>query len=160
VILALCAATLAVAAHAAGGSGVPHDLPMFLLTVLIAGAGVALAAGHATVPRTVAALGASQVLMHVMFALTDITHIHGSLNATVVIAQTSAVLLVSVLLVNAETAINLLSDLWRAIVPITITTPVPPERPLWIVPARERVGTPRLLLLGHASSRRGPPVCS
>lgn len=137
----------------------PHDLPMFMLTVLIAGAGVALAAGHTTVPRTVAALGASQVLMHVMFALTDITHIHGGLNATVIVAQMSAVLLVSVLLVNAETAISLLSDLWRAIVPITVTAPLLLERPLWIVPARERVDTPRLLL-GHASSRRGPPICS
>lgn len=159
-IMALSAGALASAAHAAGGSGVPHNVPMFVLTVLVAGAGVGLTAGQTTVARTVAALGTSQLLMHAMFVQSDLTHVHGSISAPVIIAQAGAVLLVSALLVNAETAVRVLDELWRAILPITVVGRAPLERPLWIVPAAERADTPRLLLLGHASARRGPPACS
>ncbi|MBP2328376.1 hypothetical protein JOF56_008761 [Kibdelosporangium banguiense] len=82
--------------------------------------GVILALSAATLATAVAALSSAQVLMHLMFTLTDLTHLHGSLTAAAVVAQASAVLLASVLLVHA----------------------------------------PRVVLFGHASARRGPPVCS
>jgi hypothetical protein len=68
VALAGCSAALAVAAHAAAGGSVPSPGLTLVLTVLLAGAGTALADRRRGFPAILAAVGASQLGMHVLLA--------------------------------------------------------------------------------------------
>ncbi|SHE65293.1 hypothetical protein SAMN05444320_101681 [Streptoalloteichus hindustanus] len=162
--LALSSATLAVAAHAAAGGSVPDTGLAAVLTVLMAGAGTAMADRRRSAPAILAALGGSQVLLHVLLqALAG----HGAHHAPpgfdpsrMVATHVVATLLTAALLVGAERAVFAVAAALAMLLPRRLAPP-PAWAPLRL--ASVPIGTvplPLDVLLRRVHTRRGPPARS
>ncbi|MCP2260564.1 hypothetical protein LX15_004282 [Streptoalloteichus tenebrarius] len=163
VALAVSSATLAVAAHAAAGGSVPDTGLAAVLTVLLAGAGTALADRRRGPVAILAALGGSQFLLHVLLqALAG--HGHGPHHALpgfdpglMTAAHVGAALLTAGLLLGAERSVFAVATALAMLLPRRLS-PLPawaPLRPV-TVPA-EPVSPPFSVLLRRVVARRGPP---
>jgi hypothetical protein len=163
--LAVCCAALGVAGHAAAGGAVPAIGPTVLLTVLLAGAGIALADRQRGPLGIIATVGGTQVALHVL--LDALTHDHGGAPATgddplaMVGLHAVAALVTGLALAGAERAVfgvvGALSWLLRRLVPVCTAVPggePPPSRPSTAAPGQVVVR----LLLRRVHRRRGPPV--
>jgi len=159
-VLAVTSALLAGTAHVAAGAPAPGGTLTVLLTVGVAAAGTALADRRRGPVALLAAVGTTQVLMHLL--------LHGNHShaapvppATMVTAHAVAVVVTALLLARAEAAVFAVAAAWRRIVAaVPLRLPLPPRRRAGqpVVPAE--VPTPLRLLLATLLRRRGPPVRS
>jgi hypothetical protein len=167
--LAACCAALGAAGHAIAGGQLPEPGPTLLLTVLLAGVGIALADRQRGLPSIVATVGATQVGLHVLLdALAhgqSGSHLPPSVPAPVDPVAMSAVhvvatLLTALLLAGAERSVfalaGVLGWLLRGVPvrPLTILASGPPRA----VPPAEPAHRELSLLLRSVHGRRGPPV--
>ena len=165
--LALCCATLGVAAHAAAGGELPAFGPTALLTVVLAGAGVALADRRRGLPAILAIVGGAQVGLHVL--LDSLAHHAPAESLTVSPASgpvvmtglhAAAALVMALLLAGAERSAFVLGavlDWLLGAVPVRPFTP-----PAWAAAVAKPVAVVSSgelrLLLRRVHGRRGPPV--
>lgn len=168
--LALCCATLGVAAHAAAGGDLPAFGPTALLTVVLAGAGVALADRRRGLPAILAIVGGAQVGLHVL--LDSLAHHSPAESLTMTSAapalgpvvmtglHAAAALVMALLLAGAERSAFVLGavlDWLLGAVPVRPFTP-----PAWAAAVAEPVAVVSSgelrLLLRRVHGRRGPPV--
>jgi hypothetical protein len=179
VALAGCSAALAVAAHAAAGGSVPSPGLTLVLTVLLAGAGTALADRRRGFPAILAAVGASQLGMHVLLAGLGPDHsaaghggaghgsaVHGGVvpaPVAMVALHVAATVLIAVLLARAENTAFALAAVLRWIAGV-VEIGCRPLMPLTPLVSRIR-GIPDSntlvvdILLRRIHARRGPPAC-
>lgn len=157
--LAACCATLGVAGHAVAGGDLPPAGPTALLTMVLAGAAVALADRRRGFWSILLVVGAAQVAMHVLLAaLAHDGHSTG-LGAAMITFHAVAALVTAVLLAGAEASVFALAAVLAWLLRLV------PPRPLPAVPAvapavRPRTGPPGTelrLLVRRAYGRRGPP---
>ncbi|WP_006242454.1 hypothetical protein [Mycolicibacterium tusciae] len=154
----LLTVALAVAAHGAGGGGLPNGAAMSLLAVLAATAGaLATAIPHASSPRCLLILLAvGQLLGHLVLSAVD--HHHAGSSAPPATAMLAAHLLAIVagatLIAVGERLWRALSRAVRAIVRIDCAVVA---RPMTVA---RRADHPlrSALLLAASVSHRGPPV--
>jgi hypothetical protein len=168
VTLAGCSAALTVAAHTAAGGSAPSTGLTVVLTVLLAGLGVALADRQRGFPAILAAVGTSQLGMHVLLSSPmyenghENGHGHGiTLTGGMVALHAAAAVLTAVLLAGAESAVfatvAVLGWALRAVAAVPRPLPVlgprlPSVPPAWM-PGCLAVET----LLRRVHARRGPP---
>lgn len=165
-VLACCSAVLAVAAHAVGGGGAPNTGLVIVLTLLIAGAGVALADRRRGALAVVAALGVSHTFEHL--ALTVLAHGHdgpagGRVDGLAMVgAHVLAVLLTALLLAGAESALFVAAAALGMLLPRKPLSvpPLPTIRPGVGRYTGEPAGTEQSVLHGRILRRRGPPALS
>ncbi len=162
--LAVTSTLLAVAAHVGGGGTAPDGALTVLLTLAVAAAGTTLADRRRGRVSLLAAVGATQLLLHLLLDGLG-GHVHGPQAAAVDVpwmtaAHAAAAVLTALLLAGAESALFAVAAAWRRIVPVL------PLRPV-LVPETYRaprfpVAVPVLVRELHARlpPRRGPPVRS
>jgi len=165
--LAVASALLAGTAHVAAGGSAPDGALATLLTLVVAAAGTALADRRRGAPALLAAVGTTQVLLHLLFEGLG-THPAGAAASQVhtpamTAAHALAAGITALLLAGAESAVFTVAAAWRRIVatvPQRVPSPLiparPPVRP--ITPAD--VPAPLRVLLATLLRRRGPPVRS
>jgi hypothetical protein len=162
VTLAGCSAALMVAAHAAAGGSAPSPGLTIVLTALLAAAGVALADRRRGFPSILAAVGGSQLGMHVL--LSTLGHGHGALAVSWRMAalHAAAAVLTAVLLAGGENAVFAVVSVFRWILDGTVVRPrrLPALGPLVF---SCRAATTRRsividVLLRRVHARRGPPA--
>lgn len=162
VALAGCSAALTVAAHSAAGGLGPSTGLTIVLTVLLAGAGVALADRRCGFPAILAAVGASQLGMHLL--LSTLGHPHGapSVSAPMAALHAVAAVLTAVLLAGGEDAVFAVAAVLRWLLG---GLPAGPHPLPALGAAPPRVGTEWIfrsifvdVLLRRVHARRGPPV--
>jgi hypothetical protein len=175
--LAVCSAALTVAAHATAGGGVdggggggeggavaamPSPGLTLVLTVLLAGLGIALADRRRGFPLILVAVGGSQLGMHLLLA--GLGHGHGGaapMSIAMVGLHAVAAVFTAVLLTGAEDAVFAVVGVLRWILSaVTVAArPVPTHRPVDsgipgpMVPGSLVVD----VLLRRVHGRRGPP---
>jgi hypothetical protein len=162
-LLASSGAALAVAAHGLAGGGWPDTGFTLLLTVLLAGAGTALADRRRGLPAILGALGAAQLGMHVLLSAAHPHHAGVAAGLPwpgMTASHAVAVLLTAVLLAKAEAAVFAVASALGALLPRRpLPAPVNTPRP-GVVVAPLRVDTELDVLFHRVCLRRGPPVCS
>lgn len=165
-LLAISSAAIAVGAHTLADGGLPDPAMTLLLTVMIGWLGAAAASKTGGPVKTVAVLGAAQLVLHVGLSTLATHEPHESasgvlggvtMTATHVIATLVTALLVSraeSMLQAAIAAMRLLLPLiWRA-VPVLDTVSVP------AVARSPKTGQLVSELFRRVLGRRGPPLCS
>lgn len=171
VTLAGCSAALTVAAHAAAGGSVPSPGLTLVLTVLLAGAGVALADRRRGFPAILAAVAASQLGMHVLLA--GLGHGHGGAAAglgpgggastpvAMVVLHAVAAVITAVLLAGAENAVFAVAAVLRWLLGAVAVgcRPLPPLGPqVCRIPGFRTFNSFIVdVLLRRVHARRGPP---
>lgn len=164
--LACCSAALTVAAHAAAAgpvAGLPSPGLTVVLTVLLAGAGVALADRRRGFPAILAAVGGSQLALHVLLA--GLGHGHGGSGGTsslaMLLPHAVAALLTAVLLTGAEDAVFAVAAVLRWLLSaVAAVVPPLPRLCCWplCVPVLSTSASSLLdVLLRRVHGRRGPP---
>lgn len=168
--LALCCATLSVAAHAAAGGELPAFGPTALLTVVLAGAGVALADRRWGLPAILAIVGGTQVGLHVL--LDSLAHHTPAGSLAIASAapalgpifmtglHAAAALVMALLLAGAERSAFVLGavlDWLLGAVPVRPFTP-PAWTPVVAEPGAAVPSGELRLLFRRVHGRRGPPV--
>lgn len=169
--MAGCTAALAVAAHAAAGGGLPSTGVTVVLTVLLAGAGVALADRRRGFAAILGLVAGSQLGMHVL--LDNLAHAHAPGTAAVAspgamfATHTAAALVIAVLLAGAEAAVFACTAVLRWLLSASgvlalSRPPNPHARPR---PAEPPAAPPARsfmldVLLRRVHARRGPPALS
>lgn len=162
-MLAACSAGLAVAAHAAGGGGLPDIGTTILLTVMLAGAGTA-AADRQRGPVTITVmLGVTQFALHVTLTWTSGLAHHltaTSPNPWVMLAgHALAVVGTGLVLARAEAALFVVAGALAALLP-TLPFLSPVSVVALVIPTCDAKADPtRTVLLRRLHARRGPPVC-
>jgi hypothetical protein len=164
--LAVCSATLAIAAHGMAGGEAPDTALAVLLTMIVAWGGTAVAdrgRGPLAMP---AALGMSQLAMHLVLNYSVASHV-GHCAApvdptTMLLAHVAATVLTGLLLARADDALRVVtSAIWllrdllksprfpvvRGATSVLLTSPTHGDHMLKVV-------------LRRVCARRGPPVRS
>lgn len=162
--LAVTAVLLAVVAHVGGGGSAPDGVLTVLLTLAVAAAGTVLADRQRGPVSLLAAVGATQLLLHLLLDGTA-AHAHDPQPVTVDLpamtaAHAVAAVVTALLLAGAESALFTVAAAWRRIVVVAPFRPVPPlgAHRTPVVPSDVPVLV-RVLLAG-LPHRRGPPVHS
>ncbi len=165
-VLAVTSATLAVAAHAVAGGGLPDAGVTALLTIGVAAVGVALADRRRSIGAIIAVLGAAQLATHVLLSFAemgmagDMGMVGHGYTLPMLGAHAVAVLLSAWLLVRADDALFLAASVLARLLPRLLSLPgVPeaPQHPRPAVPGQDRSTT---VLLRRSNARRGPPVAA
>jgi hypothetical protein len=157
-LLAGTSAALAVAAHGLAGGGLPDAGLTVLLTLGVAGAGIALADRRRGGPAILLALGASHLGMHLILSLAmQESPLLGGVR--MLAAHLIGVLAAGWLLTRAERALFLLVTAVLALVPGRPPTAPPPlvsagPTALGTAPVDRALA----VLLTRAAPRRGPPA--
>jgi hypothetical protein len=177
VTLAACSAALTVTAHATAGGSVPWASSpglTLVLTVLLAGAGVALAGRRRGFPTILAAVSGSQLAMHVL--LTGLGHGHDATGVTdaaapaapaapasvaMVVLHIVAAVLTAVLLAGAENAVFTIVGVlhWILSAAAVVVRPLPSHATLgsWAPGPTASGGSLMDVVLRRVHGRRGPP---
>lgn len=161
-LLAVTSGGLAVTAHALGGGHPPDTAVAVVLTLLLAGAGTALADRRRGAPAILTALGGSQLALHLLLGALS-THSHSASAPTVdpttmTAAHAVAALGTGILLTGAESAVFALAGALAMVLPKRLTPP-PAFAPLRAaVPSRESVRPVQDVLFRRVLTGRGPPV--
>jgi hypothetical protein len=164
-MLAVTAATLAVAAHVAAGGELPDTASTILLTMLIGWAGTTVAHRRVGKPTMVAALAGTQTALHGMLTVVHHLSLHRPEPETVALVtdgrlmlagHTLAVLLTGVVLAYADAAILAVLAAVHSALP-TRPPPLAARIPLAgvVLPTVEHTAT--AVLLTRICGRRGPP---
>jgi hypothetical protein len=164
-LLAVCSAALAVAAHGLAGGAVADSGFAVLLATLFAWGGMTLARRGGT-PGLVAVLGVTQLCQHVL--LTELASGHGMAPAvfdgwTMFGTHAAATVLTAVLLTRAGVALNTIGAALAWLVGrlhALVAGPVAPRPAVAGTPLPARPGPVLEVLLRHVCARRGPPVLS
>jgi hypothetical protein len=166
-VLAVTSGTLAVAAHAAAGGGLPDLGLTALLTVGLAAVGIALADRRRSLGAIVGVLGAAQLATHVLLSVTAmgtggamagmamVTHDY---TLPMLGAHAVAVLVSAWLLVRADDALFLIASVLARLLPRLLSPPAIPETPQQSRPALAGQDRATTVLLRRCHARRGPPV--
>lgn len=160
-LLAASSGTLAVAAHTVAGGRAPDTGLAVVLVLLLAGAGTALADRRRGAVAIIAALGGSQLALHLLLAALS-THTHAAGPTVDPVAMTSAHTLAALatggLLAGAESAVFALVSALALLLPSRLSPP-PADAPLRLALPTEPIDLPLLaVLFGRVLTRRGPPV--
>jgi hypothetical protein len=159
-------AAIALGAHTLADGGLPDPAMTTLLTVMIGWLGTASAAKTTGPVKTVAVLGAAQVVMHVGLTTLATHSAHSAASGvlsgvTMTATHTAATLVTALLVARAEsmlqavvTAMRLLLPLIRRAIPVLDTAPVRA-----IVRSPE-TGQLISVLFRRVLGRRGPPAYS
>jgi hypothetical protein len=165
VVLAGTSATLAVAAHAAAGGGLPNVGLTLLLTVGVAGVGIALGGRRSSMWAILGVLGAAELAMHMLLSLSMMQMAgmdapRSRFNSlAMLLAHTVAVLVTAALLYYADDAMSVVASAVARLVPTVLVAPLPEPNTFRAVrPAVAPVICPAAVLLCRANARRGPPV--
>lgn len=154
-MLAGTSTALTIAAHVAGGGGMP-DLGLTLVpTLLIAGGGVFLLDRRPSRSTILAVLASSQAAMHTLMALSD--H-DGAMTWRMLAGHALATVLLATVLGHADAVLRTLHAVANLLIPA-----VPPALPARSVPAVlvEVVGTDVVSsMFARTRPWRGPPRCS
>lgn len=165
-MLAAVSATLAIAAHALGGGGLPATGLTLVLTAGVAGIGVAIADRRRSTGTILAVLGAAQLVTHVLLSF-NAMHMAGNTvvlaprqtdSAAMLGAHTIAVLLSAVLLAKADAALFLIIAVLAMLLPSLLTAPPVPAAPAGARPRAIPQDRSTAVLLRRSHARRGPPV--
>jgi uncharacterized membrane protein YeaQ/YmgE (transglycosylase-associated protein family) len=164
-LLAGSSAALAVSAHALANGSVPDAPLTLLLTVLIGWTASALAAKTTGILATMAALGAGQLVMHLVLSTLMVhtaPHTGGAVSGSAMAAtHTGATIVTALLLARAEAMLRAAANAMRLLLPkISRTVPVPTAtaQPTLALPAdAERLVN---VLFGRVHGKRGPPSYS
>jgi hypothetical protein len=158
VLLAGASGALAVAAHTVAGGMLPDPGLTALLTVGVAGVGIAMADRRRGQGAILLALGAAQLATHVLLSVASqgMPDVVDPLVMTG--AHAAAVLVTAALLARADAVVLGLAGLLAMLLPRLMVAPPPPAGPLvsWRVAAP--VDRAMAVLLRLSSPRRGPPV--
>lgn len=155
-----CSAALAVTGHAAAGGALPPVGLTVVLTALLAGAGVALADRQRGFLSILAAVGGSQLAMHVL--LERLAHAHGGADqpALMVVVHAMATVVVAAALAGAERSVFAVVAVLRWLLRGLDVVVRPPLAPVTAGPAAV-AGPPGSItldvLLRRVNARRGPP---
>ncbi|UUV29928.1 hypothetical protein NQK81_34975 [Amycolatopsis roodepoortensis] len=166
VVLAVAAATLGMAAQVLGDGTVPNAGMALLIGGLAGSAGLAVADRCRGVVAAIGALTAAQLILHaVLLVPSRVTHSHVApvligLNPMVEFSShVLAIVLLGVLLTQADTAVRALCGLvWRTMRWVTASL-TPPRVLPWTPPTRAvapSIATE--VLLRRSQPRRGPPA--
>ncbi|UUV35951.1 hypothetical protein NQK81_21765 [Amycolatopsis roodepoortensis] len=166
VVLAVAAATLGMAAQVLGDGTVPNAGMTLIIGGLAGSVGLAVADRCRSVVAAVGALTAAQLILHaVLLAPSRVTHSHvtpvltGLDPVAEFSSQVLAIVLLGVLLTQADTAVRALCGLvWRTLHWVT-AAPTPPRALPW-TPVTRAVApsTATEVLLRRSRPRRGPPA--
>jgi hypothetical protein len=166
-VLALCAAALAVAAHGLAGGDLPGSGLVVVLTVLIAWAGAALADRLRRVTTVLVVLGLTQLGAHVLLSDSVPGHAaHGPQlvdPVLMVVAHVVATMLTAALLCGADRAASCVTSaarMLRGLLAIVVSGPVQSRVSGPIPAASVRPGHVIEVMLRRVCGRRGPPICS
>lgn len=163
-VLAAVNAVLAVAAHVAGGGGVPDGALTVLMTVGVAAAGTALADRRRGPVALLATVAITQVVLHLLLdALSGhhTTAVPTSAGAAMTVAHAAAVVVTAALLTGAESALFAAANALSRIVgmfPLLLATPQPADRRPTTLPAAAPLPDALLRLLCRVTPLRGPPL--
>jgi hypothetical protein len=162
--LSAVSATLAIAAHALAGGGVPAAAPTVLLALVIGAVGVVMAGKRQSFWAIVAVLAVAQLATHIQLSVSSTAmpgmgsmgDLFGS--PLMLAAHAVAVLLTGLLVVRADDVLFTLADAFVRLLPrIVVAPPVPGVlaslRP-WVVLLARPIG----LLSCRSHARRGPPL--
>jgi hypothetical protein len=164
VVLAAASATLAIAAHGIAGGGTADPVPTLLLAFGVSAIGIALAGRQYSLGAVLAVLGAAQLVTHLLLAadMTDMARMTASTpdGLAMIGAHAVAVLITSVLLVKADTALFALARALRGLVPVLVA-----PAPIVVArhsprPTAEPLGRLVATSLCRGNARRGPPVAA
>lgn len=163
-MLAVTSATLAVTAHAVAGGGLPDAGITVLLTLGVAGLGVALADRRRRTTSILAVLAAAQLATHVLLSVGSpmgmSTDMSMDMSPAMLCAHVVAVLLSALLLAGADGAVFAFAAALAMLLPTVCALPPVPDAPVAIrlrAMPRDRAAS---ILLCRAHARRGPPaVC-
>jgi hypothetical protein len=164
-LLAVAAATLAVAAHVAAGGELPDTPSTVLLTTLIAWVGTTVAHRRVGKPTMVAALAVTQTALHGMLTVLHHLSLHRpepepaalvTDGRLMLAGHTLAVLLTGVVLAYADAAILAVLVAVRTVLP-TRPRLLPARAPLagFVLPTAGHAAVE--VLLSRICGRRGPP---
>jgi uncharacterized membrane protein YeaQ/YmgE (transglycosylase-associated protein family) len=164
-LIAGSSAALAVSAHALANGGLPDAPLTLLLTALIGWTATALAAKTTGILGTVAALGAGQLVMHLVLSTLMVhstPHAGAAVSGSAMAAtHTCATIVTALLLARAEATLRAATNAMRLLLPkILRVLPVPATaaQPTLVLPAdAERLEN---VLFGRVHGRRGPPSYS
>jgi len=165
--LAIASALLAGTAHVAAGGSAPDGALATLLTLVAAAAGTALADRRRGPLALLAAVGTTQMLLHLLLEGLG-THAAGAAafpvhTPAMTAAHALAAGITALLLAGADSAVFTVAAGWRrivAVVPLRMPSPLAPaRRPVRPVTPAE-VPAPLRVLLATLLRRRGPPVRS
>jgi hypothetical protein len=165
-MLALVSATLAMAAHALAGGGLPATGLTIVLTLGVAAIGVAIADRRRSTGTILAVLGAAQLVTHVLLSFNPM-HMAGNTmmvnapradSAGMLGAHAIAVLVSAVLLAKADAAIFLIAAVLAMLLPSLLTAPPVPSAPAGARPRAVPQDRSISVLLRRSHARRGPPV--
>ncbi len=159
VALSVTSATLAVAAHTAGGGMAPDTGLTVLLTVGVAALGVALAGERRSTAAILAVLSAAQLGTHVLLSLGSMdmpAHVDG---LAMLGAHALAVLGTAVLLARADDAVFLAAAVLARLLPVLLVPPPVPRAPARAHRPRTRQRDRRATILTcRRHAHRGPPA--
>ncbi|HEY3753332.1 MAG TPA: hypothetical protein VGL80_29435 [Pseudonocardiaceae bacterium] len=160
-------ATLAVAAHALAGGGLPATGLTVVLTLGLAAIGVAIADRRRSTGTILAVLGAAQLVTHVLLSLSPM-HMAGDVviadgapradSAGMLGAHVIAVLVSAVLLAKADAAVFLITAVLAMLLPSLLIAPPVPSAPAGARPHAVPQDRSISVLLRRSHARRGPPV--
>jgi hypothetical protein len=156
-LLAVTSASLAVAAHAVAGGGLPDTGLTLLLTAGVGAAGVALADRRRGPLAILLALAASHLGMHLVLALAMPGEplVPGG---SMLLAHLAGVAVAGLLLTRAEAAIFAVLAAVARLLPRPPHRPLPPVDPAPLRPAAPPADRALAVLLTRARPRRGPPL--
>lgn len=164
VLLAVTAAALAITAHGLAGGGAPDTSLTVLACLALGWIGTAVADRRHSPAAIIAALGGSQIALHVLLSMPHelSAHHHPATTTSVVhgpamlAAHTLAAVLTGLLLAAADTALLTVVAAVSAVLPRR-PLPVPARTPL-LIPVVAPPGDVTLdRLLTRICARRGPP---
>jgi hypothetical protein len=165
-MLALVSATIAVAAHAVGGGGLPATGLTVVLTLGVAAIGVAIADRRRSTGTILAVLGAAQLVTHVLLSFNTMHMADDTVMTTPVRADSPAmlgahviaVLLSAGLLAKADAALFLITAVLAMLVPSLFSAPPVPAAPAGARPRTVPRDRSTTVSLCRSNARRGPPV--
>jgi hypothetical protein len=163
-VLAVTSATLAVAAHALAGGGIPDPGLTGLLTIGVAAVGVAVADRRRSLGAIVAVLGAAQLATHVLLSFAamgltgDMSMVARGYTLPMLGAHAVAVLVSAWLLVRADDVLFLVAAALARLLPRLLSPTAIPEAPHQPRPVPAGPDRTTTVLLRRSHARRGPPV--
>jgi hypothetical protein len=147
---------LTIAVHVAAGGGMPNLGLTLLPTLLLAGGGVLLLDRHPSPVTVLAVLGASQLTVHTLMALSD--HDADS-TSSMIAAHTAATVVLALLVTQVDDLLQHVANMLCAVLPIA-----PRSLPAWSTTRTWVVDTATTDAVSVSCTRilprRGPPSCS
>ncbi len=166
VALAVTSATLAVAAHAIAGGGLPDIGVTALPTIGVAALGVTLADRRRSIGAIIAVLSAAQLATHMLLSYAEmgltgnIGMISHGYTLPMLGAHAVAVFVSAWLLARADDAIFLAAAVLARLLPRLLSLRAIPEQAQHPRPAAAGQDRATSVLLRRSNARRGPPVAA